>query len=133
MVTKGSVLDQGWRDTRGGSDLFIEAFAVRTWGLAPSGTPLLFTREQVNPAMRIDTSRLNVCGYAAREGGWGPLPDAPSPLLADELHRVPSPFTEMDPTVLFDFAHDTTGRLWTVSQTYRRAMQRTTYVVTSHR
>jgi hypothetical protein len=39
----------------------------------------------------------------------------------------------MDPTVLFDFAHDSAGRMWTVSQTYRRAMQRSTYVVSSHR
>lgn len=133
VIASGSVLDQGWRGTRGSSSLFIEELDVRAWGLDPAGTPFVFTREKVNPGMRVDTSRLNISGYAAREGGWGPLPDAPSPLISDELHRVPSPFSPMDPAVLFDFVHDSSGRLWTVTQSYARATGRSSYLVSSHR
>lgn len=133
VVTKGALLEQGWTPLSEGSALFIEEVTVSSWGFDASGVPMVFTREKVNPSRIPVNARLLISGYGAVEGRWAPRPDAPSPMLADELHRVPSPFGVMDPTVLYDAMPDGSGRLWTVSQWYRRATGVSDFVVSSHR
>ncbi|HEY0882026.1 MAG TPA: hypothetical protein VGD87_10875, partial [Archangium sp.] len=133
VVTKGALLEQGWTPLSEGSALFSEEVTVSSWGFDASGVPMVFTREKVNPSRIPVNARLLISGYGAVEGRWAPRPDAPSPMLADELHRVPSPFGVMDPTVLYDATPDGSGRLWTVSQWYRRASGVSDFVVSSHR
>lgn len=134
VVTKGSLLDQAWKPTADGSDLFIKEVLFRSWGFDKNGVPAVFTRETVNPFGSDPTlSRFNVAGYSANGARWAPFANAPTPLLSDELHRLPSPFPPMAPVVLFDAAWDANGRMWTVSQVGNHSnVALTTFVLNAH-
>lgn len=112
----GNPLADGWGAVSEGGALHIEQFQIRSWLFDPSGTPVMFAREAVNPTNSNENLRLNISAFAFRDGGWLSLADAPSPLLAEELHLLPGPFPRMAPIVNFDAAYDAAGHLWAIDE-----------------